>query len=88
MFLLGGCASKPTDPQVTLKDNIQVMRDAIVKVVTDKDRKRMIRLIIEDVTLTKADSILLQIRFKGGALETHHLPLPKRAFEEKINSKS
>jgi len=52
----------------------------------DKDRKRIIRLLIEDVTLTKADSLILQIRFKGGALETHHLPLPKSGFEEKKHS--
>ena len=51
-----------------------------------KDRKRMVRLIIEDVTLTKEEEILLQIRFKGGANETHHLPLPKSAFEEKKHS--
>ena len=25
VFFLGGCASKPTDPQVILKDNIQVI---------------------------------------------------------------
>ncbi|HLG31072.1 MAG TPA: recombinase family protein, partial [Candidatus Brocadiales bacterium] len=54
--------------------------------LSDKDRKRMVRLIIEDVTLTKADDIVLQIRFKGGALETHRLPLPKNAFEEKKHS--
>ena len=51
-----------------------------------KDRKRMVRLIIEDVTLTKEEEILLQIRFKGGALETHHLPLPKSATEERKHS--
>lgn len=54
--------------------------------LSDKDRKRMARLIIEDVTLTKEEEILVQIRFKGGALETHHLPLPKNAFEEKKHS--
>jgi DNA invertase Pin-like site-specific DNA recombinase len=54
--------------------------------LSDKDRKRMVRLIIEDVTLTKAEDILLQIRFKGGALETHHLPLPQSAAEERKHS--
>lgn len=52
----------------------------------EKDRKRMIRLLIEDVTLTKGDALILQIRFKGGALETHKLPLPKSAFEERQHS--
>jgi DNA invertase Pin-like site-specific DNA recombinase len=54
--------------------------------LSDKDRKRMIRLIIEDVTLTKNENIVLQIRFKGGAIETHYLPLPKSFFEEKKHS--
>lgn len=49
---------------------------------TDRDRKRMVRLLIEDVTLTKSQKILVQIRFKGGMHETHELSLPKAAFEE------
>ena len=46
----------------------------------------MVRLLIEDVTLTKGDDIQIQIRFKGGATETHHLPLPKSAWVEKKHS--
>ena len=46
---------------------------------SDRDRKRMVRLIIEDVTLIKADDITLNIRFKGGAEQTLNLPLPLSA---------
>ncbi len=52
----------------------------------DRERKRMVRLLIEDVTLTKDDDIKVEIRFKGGAVETHHLPLPQSAWVEKKHS--
>jgi len=41
-----------------------------------RERKRMVRLLIEDVTLTKSRQITAQVRFKGGATETIALPLP------------
>lgn len=43
-----------------------------------RDRKRMVRLLIEDVTLTRAENITVQVRFKGGTtkvLQTN-MPLP------------
>jgi hypothetical protein len=43
----------------------------------DRERKRMARLLIEDVTLLKADDITVQVRFKGGATHTLMVPLPK-----------
>ena len=46
----------------------------------DRERKRMARLLIEDVTLLKADAVTLQIRFKGGATRTLAVPLPKPAW--------
>jgi DNA invertase Pin-like site-specific DNA recombinase len=46
----------------------------------DRERKRMARLLIEDVTLLKADEVTLQIRFKGGATRTLAVPLPKPAW--------
>lgn len=52
----------------------------------DRERKRMMRLLVEDVTLTRGEDITVQIRFKGGAVETHHLSLPKSAWEEKKHS--
>jgi hypothetical protein len=41
-----------------------------------RERKRMVRLLLEDVTLHKGDNILVQVRFKGGALRTLELPSP------------
>jgi hypothetical protein len=42
----------------------------------DRERKRMVRLLIEDVTITKREAIHLGIRFKGGATQTLTIPLP------------
>ena len=47
----------------------------------DRERKRMIRLLIEDVTLIKQRAITLHVRFKGGATQTLTLPQPLRAWE-------
>jgi hypothetical protein len=41
-----------------------------------RDRKRMARLLLEDVTLRKEEKVIVQVRFKGGALKTLELPLP------------
>jgi len=46
----------------------------------DRERKRMARLLVDDVTLLKADVISLQIRFKGGATRTLSVPLPRPAW--------
>lgn len=43
----------------------------------DRERKRMARLLIDDVTLLKRDDITMQIRFKGGATRTLAVPLVK-----------
>jgi len=42
----------------------------------DREKKRMIRLLIEDVTLIKKDDISVNVRFKGGATTTKVLPRP------------
>jgi DNA invertase Pin-like site-specific DNA recombinase len=42
----------------------------------DRERKRMLRLLIEDVTLHKGKEIVGQVRFRGGATETIRLPRP------------
>ncbi|MHB1501849.1 MAG: recombinase family protein [Candidatus Dormibacteria bacterium] len=39
-------------------------------------RKRMVRLLLEDVTLLKADDLTAQVRFRGGSTRTLHLPRP------------
>lgn len=44
-----------------------------------RERKRVLRLLIEDVTLSRADMIRIEIRWKGGATTTLERPLPLRA---------
>lgn len=46
----------------------------------DRERKRMLRLLIEDITLIKGKEITAHIRFRGGATKTIMLPLPLPAF--------
>jgi hypothetical protein len=41
-----------------------------------RERKRMLRLLIEDVTLRRDRTIQLQIRWKGGATSTLECPVP------------
>ena len=42
----------------------------------DRERKRLARLLLEDVTLIKREQLLLHVRFPGGATRTLQLPLP------------
>ena len=42
----------------------------------DREKKRMVRLLIEDVTLLKREQIFVHVRFKGGAIQSLSLPLP------------
>jgi DNA invertase Pin-like site-specific DNA recombinase len=44
-----------------------------------RERKRMVRLLIDDVTLAKADHIRIQVRFKGGRTTTLTVPAPLSA---------
>jgi hypothetical protein len=39
-------------------------------------RKRMVRLLLEDVTLLKAEDLCVQVRLRGGATRSLHLPRP------------
>ena len=45
----------------------------------DRERKRLLRLLVEDVTLVKREQLSIHIRFPGGATKTLELPLPRRA---------
>ena len=51
-LVLSGCASKPTDPQDVLKDNMQVMRDAVIKVVTHEKRRNNLLISIKKLEKT------------------------------------
>ena len=50
---------------------------------SDKDRKRMARLLIQDVTLIKDQQITAHVRFKGGINRTLTLPLPLNAWQRR-----
>lgn len=42
----------------------------------DRERKRMVRLMLDDVTLLKDKEIAVHVRFRGGVTKTLSLPLP------------
>ena len=44
-----------------------------------RERKRMVRLLLDDVTLTRGDRITLGVRFKGGQTTSIGIPLPLTA---------
>jgi DNA invertase Pin-like site-specific DNA recombinase len=46
-----------------------------------RERKRMARLLITDVTVLKGADITAQIRFNGGTTHTLHLELPKSSWQ-------
>jgi hypothetical protein len=48
---------------------------------SDRDRKRMARLLLEDVTLHRDQDVLVQVRFKGGAARELRMPLPQRSCD-------
>jgi hypothetical protein len=48
----------------------------------DRERKRMIRLLLEDITLIRREHINVHIRFKGGATRTLTLPLPCKSWPQ------
>lgn len=52
-----------------------------------RERKRMARLLIEDVTLIKRDALSVHVRFKGGASQTLSLPLPQSAWQKRQTPK-
>lgn len=51
--------------------------------VSDKQRKRMVRLLIEDVTLLVGKDVTVHVRLKGGATKTLSVPKPKTGAEIK-----
>jgi DNA invertase Pin-like site-specific DNA recombinase len=49
----------------------------------NRERKRIVRLLIEDVTILKGEQLTCHIRFKGGTCRTLHVPLPQPACEQR-----
>jgi len=52
----------------------------------DRERKRMVRLLLEDVTLLRGKQITLHLRFRGGTGKTVILPPPQRSWESWMTS--
>jgi DNA invertase Pin-like site-specific DNA recombinase len=46
-----------------------------------RERKRMARLLLDDVTMTKTDRIHLDIRFRGGQVTSLDVPIPPPAWQ-------
>lgn len=46
-----------------------------------RERKRMARLLVEDVTLTKTDQIHLHVRFRGGQTTSLTIPIPLQSWQ-------
>jgi hypothetical protein len=47
----------------------------------DRERKRLVRLLLDDVTLLRQDELVAHVRFRGGATQTLQLPLPRNAWQ-------
>jgi hypothetical protein len=55
---------------------------------SNRERKRVVRLLVEDVTLIKKDkTITAHVRFKGGAATTLSLPVPLNAWDRRRTPK-
>ncbi len=51
-----------------------------------RERKRMVRLLIEDVALTKGDAIAVGVCFRGGATHSFTLSIPLNAWQLRVTS--
>jgi DNA-binding transcriptional regulator YiaG len=49
-----------------------------------QERKRMVRLLIEDVTLIRGEGIKVNIRFKGGAVKSFALPPQPQWWQQQL----
>jgi len=79
-------ATRADTSQVTVE-----MKERVARLVSDlpavwhdprtpaRERKRMLRLLIDDVTLDRGDVLRLSIRWKGGATSVVERPLPRSA---------
>ena len=52
----------------------------------DRERKRLVRLLLEDVTLIRKDEITAHARFKGGVSRSFTVPLPLNAWQRRITN--
>lgn len=54
--------------------------------VPHQERKRMVRLLLEDVTLVRSDGITVHVRFRGGTTRTLVLPAPEKYWQARKTS--
>ena len=78
----GKTQSSPVTPE--MKERVAAPVSDLPRVWHDprtpaRDRKRMLRLLVEDVTLLRDDVIRLSIRWRGGATRQLECPLPLAA---------
>jgi DNA invertase Pin-like site-specific DNA recombinase len=52
----------------------------------NRERKRIARLLIEDVTFNRAENIQLQVRFRGGQTTTLAIPIPLASWQQRKTS--
>jgi hypothetical protein len=76
-------ASQPGTLTTQDRERIRQLASDLPRVWNDartpaRDRKRMLRLLIEDVTLIRDEKIHIHIRWKGGATTSIQRPLPVR----------
>ena len=79
------CVSE-TEREVMLRlprDFVAIWQDPHVPT---HDRKRIMRFLIEDVTVQKEEQIVAQLRFKGGASRTITVPLPPPFAHSRLTS--
>ena len=54
-IVLSGCASKPSDPQEEIKNNMQVMRSAVIETVKDVERQRKLIILTQSLETALAE---------------------------------
>jgi DNA invertase Pin-like site-specific DNA recombinase len=75
------------EPSSEVRERIAALTSDFPRVWKDprtsaRDRKRMLRLLIEDVTLARNEELIhVHIRWKGGATTSLELPRPRSSFE-------
>jgi len=52
----------------------------------DRERKRLVRLLREDVTLIRGDPMTAHVRFQGGITKTLTVPAPLNAWQQRLTS--
>src|SRR5215470_4236219 len=52
----------------------------------DRERKRLVQLLLEDVTLLRGDQMTAHVRFKGGITKTLTVPAPLNAWQLRLTN--